>query len=623
MALPVHAALPFASTALYSDTFEGDTVGSIPAGWSVFGTNAGFSVQQNGSHVYAHSGWQAITTAGNGTWGNYQYSVDMLPSNWGSEVDGVLFRVKDSSNYYFVQYIGGTTLSLHKVVNGSSTGLASTKVTMSASNWHTIQVVASGSSLTVSVDGTQELAATDATFPTGGIGLGGNSPVQFDNVAVSAIGSTGTPSATPTKAVATATSKPVTSTPLSGTPTHTPVLPTKTATLPTTTPLSSTGTPAATPTTASTGFPVTSAAIKNKAGMNPEPSMRPWRYSGPNPDGWFCQAPNCYQSSNPLTMVDTEMRLIANLGVGVVRVEFDWPLIEPSNGTYDWTRADYIVNEANKYGLQLQPILVFTPSWAGSSTTTSPSSTSYWPSFVRQVVGRYKNSVHYWEMWNEPDGGHYWTDGDQKYVQNILVPGYNAAKAVDSSAKVLLGAPSSANTAYLNDIYTYGGGSAFDIAGFHEYTNVLSASGIQSDVNAVQAVLNNHGQGSKPIWIGEYGYNDGSSTTSDTNQITAIKTMLQQVTGYKEALAYNIRDDYSMTCCPASPVVAAYYGLVQHDDATLKQGYTTMQSILSGSSGTATSVVPSPGPSPTSKGTGAVGRNGGAFPFRGLSRLSP
>jgi Laminin G domain len=575
-----------ASSSLFSDTFESDAVGSTPAGWSIYGTNAGFSVQQNGSHVYDHSGWTAVSIAGSTNWTNYSYSVSMLPNNWASEADGVLFRVRDSNNYYFLQYTGGTTLSVLKVVNSSSTTLASKALTMSVSSWHTIQVDVSGSSLTASVDGTKQLVVTDGTFATGAIGVGANSPVQFDTVAVTTGGPASTatpapPTTSPIPSTATTTPVPPTITPTGTRPpaTNTPVPSTPTPT-PTKTTIAPTSTPTATGT--SGGFPVTSATIKNKGGMNAEPSMRPWRYNGPNPDGWFCQVPNCYQSSNPLTMIDKEMQLMANLGVGVVRVEFPWPLIETSNGTYDWTRADYIVNEANKYSLQLQPILVYTPSWAASSTTISPSSTSMWSSFVKSVVGRYKNSVHYWELWNEPDGGHYWIDGDQKYTQNILIPGYSAAKSADSSATVLLGAPSSANATFLNDIYTYGGGNSFDVAGYHEYANVLSAGGIQGDVNTVQNVLNSHGQGSKRIWVGEYGYNESSNTTNDTNHVTAIKIMLQQVTGYQEAVGYNLRDDYSMTCCPASPAVTAYYGLVQHDDVTLKQGYQTMKTILGG-----------------------------------------
>lgn len=330
----------------------------------------------------------------------------------------------------------------------------------------------------------------------------------------------------------------------------------------------------------STGFPVTSSVITDKAGINVEPSSRPWLFYGPNPDGWWCEPPNCYGHRSPQVMIAREMALMAHLNVGLVRVEFPWPLIETAPGVYDWSRADYIVHEADRYGLQLQLILDFTPAWAGPSPAASPSRSRSWSDFVARIVRRYKNSVHYWEMWNEPDGGHYWIDGEENYVHNILVPGFNAVKAADPRAKVLLGAPYFADEAYLSQIYAFGGGHSFDIAGFHDYSNVLSSAGIQGDVDLVQSVLDHHGQGHKPVWIGEYGYTETSDTTHDSNQIVAVRTVLRAVTGYQVASWYNLRDDIAASCCPPALVKVAYWGIVQRNDRTLKDGYSVMKRLI-------------------------------------------
>lgn len=326
-------------------------------------------------------------------------------------------------------------------------------------------------------------------------------------------------------------------------------------------------------------FPHTSPKISNQAGINPEPGMRPSQYVGPNPDGWFCRVPHCADGRLPLSMVSQELRLMARLHVGVVRVEFPWPLIERRQDKYSWARTDAIVNDANRYHLQLQPVLVYTPAWAGPGFTQAPTSAALWSSFVRSIVHRYKNSVHYWEMWNEPDAA-YWLSGSQSYVQDILIPGAAAAKAADPTARVLLGAPYFADMSFLNDVYRYGGGTSFDIIGFHEYANVLSATAIQQDVDAVQGVLDSHGDSSRPIWIGEYGYNEPSEMTDDANHIMALRIMLQQVVGYQEAIWYNLRDDDAMTCCPLQTIKVAHWGLVQRDDRTLKQGYAVMRKLL-------------------------------------------
>jgi putative glycosyl hydrolase len=361
--------------------------------------------------------------------------------------------------------------------------------------------------------------------------------------------------------------------------------------------------------------------------VNAEPNMRPWRYNGPAPDGWFCQSgvdclvdpANPYQSTSPQSMIDREMALAAQLGVATIRIEFDWPLIETANGVYDWSRADYIVNEANKYGLQLQPVLTYTPQWASGSLSNStnwyevpPASDQYWTDFVTHIVSRYKNSVHYWELWNEPDGGTYWysnvNPGAQDFVTHILNPGYKAVKAVDPSAKVIVG-PDHADTAWYSTIVADGGGNSFDIAAFHDYSNT-ALSGVQS----MQSWLNSQGMGSKPIWIGEYGYAETTNTTSDTNHQSLMTTVLQG-SGYQQAQWYTLRDELPRSCCPISGAEAKYFGVIQHDDVTLKNGFSTMQSLIASASGAPTATplpspvatrTPTPGALPTQTPTATV-----------------
>ncbi|HZU14545.1 MAG TPA: cellulase family glycosylhydrolase [Chloroflexota bacterium] len=414
----------------------------------------------------------------------------------------------------------------------------------------------------------------------------------------------GPPAPTPLPTGApTATSVPTsipTNTPLpTGVPTNTPVptgTPTKTP-LPTATstmaaPTATSTVASTTPTPTPTGFPVTSASLKNKAGINIEPSLRPWHYAGAAPDGWFCHdgvdcyvdPNNPYQVQGITNMVDQEMKLAASLGVATLRVEFPWPLIETSRGVYDWSRTDFIVREANQYGLQLQPILDFTPQWASSGDSTNywkmpPTSTSDWSSFVSAIVNRYKNSVHYWELWDEPDGGNYWWSntgsGVQQFAQSIAAPGYSAIKSADSTAKVIVDS-SYADTAWWSSFVSYGGLNSFDILSVHDYANTPLSS-----VQTMQSWLNGQGIGSRPIWIGEYGLDQGSNTTNDTSHTTLIQTVLNG-SGYQQAQFYELRDDYAANCCPVSNLSGKYWGIVQHDDVTLNAGYSLMQSMLGG-----------------------------------------
>jgi len=185
------AALP------WSDNFSSDAVGSVPAGWAVYGTNAGFAVaSSDGGHVYSHSGWTAASWAGCPTWTNYQLSLGIKPSAWLSEVDTVLFRYQSSGSYYGVRFGWGDQIQLTRAQGGLTKVLASVTTSYSAS-WHQLTIVANGSSLSVAMDGKTILSATDSAFSSGEIGFAANDPVEFATVSVTAVSGGSTTSAAP------------------------------------------------------------------------------------------------------------------------------------------------------------------------------------------------------------------------------------------------------------------------------------------------------------------------------------------------------------------------------------------------------------------------------------------
>jgi hypothetical protein len=356
---------------------------------------------------------------------------------------------------------------------------------------------------------------------------------------------------------------------------------------PTPTP-SSTATPKPTPAPTPTMHPT----ARIPGGINAEPSMRPWRFAGANPDGWWCQPPNCTQNANPMTSVNTELGLASKLGVANVRVEFPWALIEPQRGVFDWSRADAIVGAAKAHGVQLQPVLVFSPSWAASGPTMAPSPADF-SAFVGAIVGRYHTSIHTWEMWNEPDHFHYWNSGEQAYVTSIVIPGYQATKAADPTAKVILAGPSVWSGGWFNGVFQAGGGNSFDIVAYHDY-----GGSPQNTAFNVRAAETAHG-GNWPIWLGEYGVQEGS--LSDTQQQALMTAVLMSNAPLAMAQWYNLRDDNSMTCCPPSVVVTGSWGLVMHDDATMKNGFATMQALLTGGGTTPSGGGESPTPTPSAE----------------------
>ena len=339
------------------------------------------------------------------------------------------------------------------------------------------------------------------------------------------------------------------------------------------------------------------AATIARGGINVEPSARPWQYVGANPDSWWCPGASSCTTSNPQAHIDTEMALAAQLHVANVRLEIPWFLVEPGNGVYDWTRADYIFNSATSHGIQIQPILVYTPGWLGAYDSF-PTPAAF-KSFVAAFMARYGGRISAVEMWNEPDGGQSLLQNDPvQYVNDILIPGYQAVKAsAYPGVSVIEGGSindSGACCAWLSGIYNAGGGSYFNIAAFHDYGGNYAAI-----TQAYQGVINAHSaNGAKPIWLGEYGVSDSSGS----NQTSLIQGALTGTPGLAMAQFYTLRDESVYTCCPpASTGEHKAYGVVASDDVTRKSSFNTMQSLLGGSSPPPSpSPLPSPKPTPSS-----------------------
>lgn len=321
-------------------------------------------------------------------------------------------------------------------------------------------------------------------------------------------------------------------------------------------------------------------------GINVEPSARPWHYLGANPDSWWCPTAATCTTSNPLARIDTEMALAKQLHVANVRLEIPWFLVEPAKGTYDWTRADYIFNSATAHGIVIQPILVYTPAWDGGYNVF-PVAADF-QAFVDTFMRRYGSRINAVEMWNEPDGGQSLVSNNPAlYVQDILIPGYRAVKATFPSVSVIEGGSindSGVCCPWLTGIYNAGGGAYFDIAAFHDY-----GGNYGQIAQTYHSVLSAHGQGGKPVWMGEYGVSDATGS----QQSSLVQAALTATPGLAMAQFYTLRDESVYNCCPpATTGERKQYGVLLADDVTKKVSFGTMQSLLAG-------VPPPPAPAPT------------------------
>jgi hypothetical protein len=216
----------------------------------------------------------------------------------------------------------------------------------------------------------------------------------------------------------------------------------------------------------------------------------------------------------------------ANIAWG--RYDFSWRSVEAAGkGMYNWAAQDYAVAEANARGLHIYGGLGYTPTWASAAgnANSPPTNNQDWYDYVYATVSRYKGSVKYWEMWNEPDLNHFWGGTYSQFVELFKV-GADAAHAADPDCMVVgpeissAGVPTSWVMGLLQEA-----GNKIDVISFHQYgdnpTDRLAT--IDSMYNHIVSI----GYGKKPIWVSESGW--ASDDIGEQTQADNLTDMLEGV----------------------------------------------------------------------------------------------
>ena len=215
-----------------------------------------------------------------------------------------------------------------------------------------------------------------------------------------------------------------------------------------------------------------------------------------------------------LEKLGSDLRLMKQAGVKVLRFPFRWDMIEKEPGEYNWRTYDAIFRECRLANIVPQPMVVQTPDWArrtpyrkasgGKSATafTPPADLESFRKFMERAASRYAESSPYWEIWNEPISRHSWAGGTNADYIALLRAGYNAVKSADASAHVLSAgawAVDGGPERFSRHLMEHGS-EFFDILAVHSHGGVNQLRGTLDDFDALWA-----GRDRPPIWLNETG----------------------------------------------------------------------------------------------------------------------
>jgi hypothetical protein len=261
---------------------------------------------------------------------------------------------------------------------------------------------------------------------------------------------------------------------------------------------------------------------------------------------------------------EAQARLMESARVSMAREDFDWNRIEPRKGEYNWAVFDQAVQVTRAHNVGMLGKLVYSASWASSAPAGTPSrEAQFYPpvrlpdylDYVRAVVTRYRDDVHHWEVWNEPNLWRFWRPvRDPAAYAEMLKQTYAVIKSIDPTATVVLGGLVGTDLTYLDALRSHGAWTAFDVLNIHSFViNAPEASGLVGWLDRARAYTRRHG--SKPVWVTEACWPTVAAASSPYPPVTEAQQALYVPRAY-------------LVAAGAGAERMFWYSLLDHDSGT-------------------------------------------------------
>lgn len=262
--------------------------------------------------------------------------------------------------------------------------------------------------------------------------------------------------------------------------------------------------------------------------------------------------------------VNRQLDLMVATGVRSARIMLPWVGIQPAADTWDWGKADEIIDAANARGIAVVGQFGSTPGWATGgkpAIMAPPASADQFGEFAGTVATHFAGRIAAYEVWNEQNAVNFWASGPQgpepARFTELLKAAYPRIKAADSSATVIAGglAPTRNFFAitmnpitFVERMYAAGAKGFFDALAYHPYLyapdNVrFSKSGARELYDGIRQQMVDNGDSGKQIWATEYG--DSTTGVDEQTQAERLRDFIvtwRTLDGAGPAFVYTTRD---------------------------------------------------------------------------------
>jgi hypothetical protein len=233
-------------------------------------------------------------------------------------------------------------------------------------------------------------------------------------------------------------------------------------------------------------------------------------------------------NSYSAAQIDAQLSALARTGTTDARTDALWEATEPTPPTvgihhYDWSFDDRIAAALAGHGLRWLPIIDYTAGWAQTipgQDHSAPRSASAYAAYAGAFAARYGPGGSFWtehptipprpvttyEIWNEPDGGHFWLPGpDPPGYANLYAAARTAIKRADPAGRVLVGGLTNPPV-FLPAVLAARPDLRGHIDGVAIHPYVPSPQAILAAVKADRALLRSLGLAGVPLYVTEFGW---------------------------------------------------------------------------------------------------------------------
>ena len=227
-----------------------------------------------------------------------------------------------------------------------------------------------------------------------------------------------------------------------------------------------------------------------------------------------------------------QVRQIAGYGFAWVRQPIRWSEVETARGVFDWSRYDALFDILKSTPtLRVIAVIDESPQWARTpgaegSRYAPPASPADYGTFAGQVAARYATQIAAYQLWDEPNLAAHWGGLDVRPAEYaaMLRAAYPLIKGGDPDAPVIAaglaptveaGPRNLSDMAYLDALYANGARDFMDAVSGKPYgfdyspddRTVNLAVLNFSRIILLREVMEQHGDGEKPIFASHFGWN--------------------------------------------------------------------------------------------------------------------